>query len=259
MVAIRRLVGVLMLSLAGGGPVCAADTFSDCTDCPILVVIPAGTARIGSPPGEPGRETFEEPRHTVTIAKPFALGRTPVTQAEWQAVMGSNPSRFKNDTRPVESVSWIEVQTFLHRLNEKTGQHYRLPTETEWEYAARAGGDTRYPWGDEIGVGKAACVGCGSRWDGEQTAPVGSFPPNRFGLFDMAGNVWQWTQDCWSANYQGAPADGSARTGPETCSRVIRGGSWGNSPAHLRCAKRMRFASDFRFIDIGVRIARDLD
>ena len=260
----RLILGLLIL--IWGVPVPAAmardqpgEILRDCPDCPSMVVVPAGTVQIGSPLDEPGRDDVESLAHKVTIARPFALSRTPVTQAEWRAVMGSNPSHFKSDDRPVESVSWFEAQTFLHRLAEKTGRRYRLPTEAEWEYAARAGGNTRYPWGDEIGVGNAVCVDCGSRWDGVQTAPVGSFRSNRLGLFDMAGNVWQWTEDCWSPSYRDAPLDGSARRGSETCPRVIRGGSWGNNPLHLRSAKRMRFAPDFRFINIGIRVARDLE
>ncbi|EPY00953.1 formylglycine-generating enzyme family protein [Magnetospirillum fulvum] len=235
----------------------SAPVFRDCRDCPEMVEIPAGRFQMGSPTTDPAREPGEEPRHPVTIAKPFALAIYPVTQADWTAVMGTNPSHFRGQSFPVESISWAEAQTYIRRLNEKTGQSYRLPTEAEWEYAARAGTDTRYSWGDDIGQGKANCDGCGSSWGGRSTAPVGSFPPNPFGLYDMSGNVWQWTEDCWSPTYRGAPSDGRARVDRAACPRVLRGGSWGNSPVHLRSAKRMWFAQDFRFINLGFRLARD--
>jgi formylglycine-generating enzyme required for sulfatase activity len=138
------------------------------------------------------------------------MGKYEVTQAQWATGMGINPSRFKGDDRPVENVSWDDIQEFLKRLNaDNSGKPYRLPTEAEWEYAAPAGPTTPYWWGKEIGQGNANCEGCGSRWDNKETAPVGSFKPNPFGLYDTAGNVWEWVQDCWHDGYQGAPADGS--------------------------------------------------
>ena len=139
-------------------------------------------------------------------------------------------------TRPVINVSWNDAQEYVSWLNWKVkGKHYRLLSEAEWEYAARAATQTRYYWDNRIGRNQANCDGCGSQWDKKQTAPVGSFPANGFGLYDMAGNVWQWTQDCWNANYHNAPSDGSAWK----CSyRVLRGGSWYNNPQDLRAARR---------------------
>jgi formylglycine-generating enzyme required for sulfatase activity len=164
---------------------------------------------MGCSPGDGGCYSEEKPPHQVTV-RPFRIGRYEVTQGQWQAVMGANPSSFKGDDRPVENVSWDDVQTFLKRLNAQTdGTPYRLPTEAEWEYAARARVTTAYWWGTEIGSGKANCDGCGSQWDNQETAPVGSFKANPFGLYDTVGNVWEWVQDCYHDSYQGAPTDGS--------------------------------------------------
>ena len=170
--------------------------------------------------------------------------------------------------RPVISVSWDDVQEFIAWLNARTDGGYRLPTESEWEYAARAGSESLYSWGDEIGVNRANCRGCGSEWDNTETAPVGSFPANAWGLHDMHGNVWEWTEDCvnivflYDHNYEGAPDDGSAwlEEGNRTCNvRVIRGGSWGNNPWFLRSANRGRGGRSARYFGDhrGFRLARD--
>jgi formylglycine-generating enzyme required for sulfatase activity len=137
-------------------------------------------------------------------------------------------------------------------------QPYRLLTEAEWEYAARAGTTTAYYWGDEIGQGNADCNGCGSKWDNQQTSPVGSFAANQLGLYDMAGNVWQWVQDCYHANYDLAPTDDSAWTSGVCSGRVVRGGSWLDLPQALRAALRARFASDVRGHLLGFRVGRTL-
>jgi formylglycine-generating enzyme required for sulfatase activity len=138
-----------------------------------------------------------------------------------------------------------------------TGQPYRLLTEAEWEYAARAGTTTAYYWGDGIGKGNANCNDCGSQWDSRQTSPVGSFKPNAFGLYDMAGNVWQWVQDCYHGDYKEAPTDGSAWTSGH-CNRVVRGGSWGSGPRGLRSAGRGGNAADGRVNSLGFRVGRTL-
>jgi len=143
-------------------------------------------------------------------------------------------------------------------LSRLTGRSYRLLTEAEWEYAARAGTMTAYPWGDEVGKGNANCIGCGSEWDGRQTSPVDSFKPNAFGLYDMAGNVWQWVQDCYHNGYDGAPNDGSARTDGDCSRRVVRGGSWDFNPRNLRSADRGGVATDDRYVNLGFRVGRTL-
>ncbi len=225
-----------------------------CAGCPEMVVIPAGSFQMGSNDGD------EKPPHRVSI-KSFALGKYEVTQGQWKAVMGSNPSRFTScgDNCPVEQVSWNDIQQYIQKLNQQTGQNYRLPSEAEWEYAARAGTSSKYWWGDNIGNNNANCDGCGSQWDNKTTAPVGSFKPNAFGLYDMHGNVWEWAQDWYHDNYSGAPSDGSAwESGGEQRYRVLRGGSWISVPAVLRSAFRSRSSPVNRNIGYGFRLARTL-
>jgi formylglycine-generating enzyme required for sulfatase activity len=184
--------------------------------------------------------------------------------------MGTNPSRFTacdrtwfgivfgtRDDCPVEQVSWNDAQEFIRRLSERTGGNYRLPTEAEWEYAARAGGQFAYSWGNTIGSGNANCSGCGSRWDGKGPAPVGKFAANAFGLHDVHGNVWEWVQDVLHASHEGASIDRTAVLGSVDLSRrVLRGGSWGVSSRDLRAASRTTVTQALRHEGIGFRIAR---
>jgi formylglycine-generating enzyme required for sulfatase activity len=227
------------------------DIFKDCADCPEMVVIPAGSFRMGDLNSGGGDD--EKPVHRVTIPRPFAVGKYEVTQAEWRAVMGSNPSKFKSDRNPVEMVSWDDAQDFVRRLGTKTGKQYRLLTEAEWEYAARAGTTTKYHWGNAFNASKAA--GCCA---GLKTEPVGSYAPNAFGLYDMHGNVWEWVEDCWNGNYAGAPTDGSAWTSGICRHRVLRGGGWSDLPRNLRAANRNGIGSGMRLIYLGFRVARTL-
>ena len=223
-----------------------------------MVWIKPGTFQMGSPSSEAGRSPYEGPVHEVTISQGFYLGKYEVTQGQWEAVMGSNPSRFRGcGDCPVEQVSWYDAQAFIRKLNEMEGSNrYRLPSEAEWEYAARAGTTTRYSWGDEIGSNRANCDGCGSQWDDERTAPVGSFPANAWGLYDMHGNVWEWVQDCWNGSYRGAPADGSAWESGDCSYRGLRGGSLDHDPGSLRSAYRYRSPSGRRSYIYGFRVAR---
>ncbi len=222
--------------------------FKDCNDCAEMVVIPAGSFTMGGTSGD------EAPAHRVTISKPFALGKTEVTQAQWQAVMGSNPSNFTNcgGNCPVEQVSWDDIQTFIQRLNQKTGKHYRLPTEAEWEYACRGGQQTEYCGGDSID--SVAWYGSNS---GSTTYPGAQKQANTFGLYDMSGNVWEWGQDSYHNSFNGAPNDGSEWSG-DGGGRVLRGGSWNNFPDDARSTFRYYDAPDFRDDDIGFRVARTL-
>ncbi len=162
--------------------------------------------------------------------------------------------------QPVINVSFHDAHAYARWLVNKTGKKYRLPTEAEWEFAARASTTTAYWWGDVIGQANAVCNDCGSQWDAQQTAPVGSFKSNPFGVYDTAGNVWEWTQDCWHDDYTGAPTDGSAWLGMNggDCTRqVVRGGSWNYNPLLLRSADRFRYNSDLSNFDSGFRVARD--
>jgi formylglycine-generating enzyme required for sulfatase activity len=189
-------------------------SFRECAkDCPEMIVIPAGEFTMGSPKTEKGRFNNED-QQMVTIAQPFAASKFDVTFADWDAcvaVGGCPPvgdSGMGRGTKPVINVSWDEAERYVAWLSRMTGHRYRLLTEAEWEYAAGAGTTTAYYWGAEIGKGNANCNGCGSQWDGKQTSPVGSFEPNAFGLYDMAGNVFQWLYDCYDFKSSAASHSG---------------------------------------------------
>ena len=234
--------------------------------CPDMVVIPAGEFTMGSPKSEEGRSD-DERLHKVTIAKPIAVSKFAVTFDQWDAcVAGGGCDAYRpsgNDwgrgTRPVINVNWTDAQQYVDWLNRITGtKRYRLLSEAEWEYAARAGTTTAYPWGDEIGKGNANCSACGSQWDGKQTAPVGSFAPNKFGLHDMHGNVWQWVQDCYNDIDENAPKEGAAAPEQASCRRVVRGGSWNSYPQILRSAYRNGNTTVIRKYNLGFRVGRTL-
>ena len=245
------------------------DVFSDALTSggqgPEMVVIPAGAFRMGCLSGDDSCYENEKPVHMVRFGQPFALSVHEVTFAEWDACVaaggcaGFKPEDFwgwGRGTRPVIEVSWDHALAYVSWLSAQTGAAYRLPSEAEWEYAARAGTVTKYHWGDGIGANRANCDGCGSRWDGERTAPVGSFAPNAFGLHDMHGNVREWVQDCWNGSYRGAPSDGSVWLQGDCWMRVLRGGSWLFAPRELRAASRHKELTDMSIG--GFRVARTL-
>ena len=243
------------------------DTFKECANCPEMVVVRAGSFRMGSPASEPGHSVDEGPQHRVTIARRFAVGRFEVTFDEWDACVddgGCNdymPSDegWGRGRRPVINVSWHDAKAYVAWLSKKTGKSYRLLSGSEYEYATRAGTQTAYPWGNAVGRNNANCHACGSQWDARETAPVGSFAANRFGLYDMVGNVREWTEDCYHNNYSGAPADGTAWIEGANCyNRVVRGGSFLLAPAFLRSASRYWFTTDYRLRYLGFRVARTL-
>ena len=224
-----------------------------------MVVIPAGEFIMG------GREINyseykdrELPLHRVKVSQ-FAMGKTPVTQAQWKAVMGNNPSNFQGagcEQCPVESVSWDDVQEYISKLNALTGQRYRLPSEAEWEYACRAGSKGEWCFGDdESQLSDYAWYAKNSE---SKTHPVGQKRPNAFGLYDMHGNVWEWVQDSWNPNYLGAPTDGSAWTTGDGGQRVSRGGSWDDNAINARSAVRYGLVSTVRNDNLGFRLARML-
>ena len=253
----------------GAAPLEAGDTFRDCAECPEMVVLPSGSFSMGSPSSEEGRWDNEGPVHRVRIGYRLAVGKYEVTFAEWDACLdaggcGHDPddAGWGRGSRPVMRVSWEDAQEYVAWLNVRLGLSgsgaYRLLSESEWEYAARAGTRTARYWGSGVGRNNANCDGCGSRWDNRQTAPVGSFGANGWGLHDMLGNVWEWTQDCWNGNYAGAPSDGRA-WGTGDCSlRDLRGGSWDFGPRYLRAANRGGYDSGNRDYDNGFRVARTL-
>jgi len=224
------------------------------TVCFEMVAIPAGTFVMGSPAMDSTRERDEEPPHSVTL-QPFFLGQTEVTQALWQAVMGSNPSVYDTcgPTCPVDSVSWDDVQVFLVQLNRLTGQRYRLPTEAEWEYAARAGSSSRWSWGDDPAL--AGTYAWFVENSEASTHPVASLQPNAWGLYDMHGNVWERVEDRYHADYQGAPSDGRAWVEGENAGRVLRGGGWSDEVLGTRTAYRDVNGPGLCYRTAGFRLA----
>ena len=238
--------------------------FRDCGECPQMVVVTSGSFTMGSPDREYGRDDNEGGQHVVRIDYRFAVGVYEVSFAEWDAcVADGGCMRYRPDdegwgrgNRPVINVSWDDAQSYVWWLSSKTGNRYGLLSESEWEYAARAGSVTAYSWGNNIGHNRANCDGCGSQWDAKKTAPVGSFGANGWGLHDMHGNVYEWVQDCWNDNYEGAPADGSARKSGDCDRRVLRSGSWNYSPKILRSASRAGFKSDYGSLSRGFRVIR---
>ncbi|NPU68077.1 formylglycine-generating enzyme family protein [Bradyrhizobium sp. 83012] len=220
---------------------------------PDLVAVAGGSFAMG------GDDDSEQPSHQVSI-RPFALGKHPVTVGEWKSCVAaaSCPDIASGpDDRPVTNVSYDDTQAYLAWLSRATGKTFRLPTEAEWEYAARAGQRTRYWWGDRLRPGMANCRGCNGSSDAEQDQPpkIGSTPANPFGLFDMGGGVGQWVADNWHKNYKGAPSDGSAWLEEGSYARVIRSGSWKNGPADARAGSRDRYDGRIRHPTLGFRVA----
>jgi formylglycine-generating enzyme required for sulfatase activity len=236
-----------------------------------MVVVPAGRFVMGASLAESQAQFYaaEIPQHIVSIAKPFAVSKYEVTFAEWDtcATYGdcandNSDNGWGRGQQPVINVTWDDARTYVKWLSKVTGKTYRLLSEAQYEYAVRAGTQTLYPWGNDVrlnGEAMANCNGCGSKWDNQRTAPIGSFPPNKFGLYDMVGNVFEWTEDCVHNNYNGAPTDGSAwLTGGDCKDRVVRGGSWSVTPVNLRSAARNFGATGYRGDYLGFRVARML-
>jgi formylglycine-generating enzyme required for sulfatase activity len=255
-------------------------------DADNMVRIPGGSFTMGSTSTETSRAgvpdqfaASERPPHAVVI-RSFALAKYDVTFDDWDACVndggcdGYRPDDhgWGRGKRPVINVSWADAQSYITWFSAKRGHSFRLPTEAEWEYAARAGTTTAYYWGDAIGDNNANCGHCGSAWDGKKTAPVGSFAANPWGLYDMSGNVWQWTFDCWHDNYSGAPNDGSSWTTTYgisslgmtsaipgcTAQSVIRGGAWNGDPRYLRSATRHWGKAGERHFNLSFRLALTL-
>ncbi len=290
------------------GSAAAQQSLRDCPDCPEMVTIPAGSFTMGVPPGEEKREGYSgwvggdaQPQRRVTLEYSFSLGRYEVTRAQFEAFVqatghvtgpscwtaGMNgqsgdvlvrnwrdPGFTQTPNDPVVCVNWDDAQAYVAWLKRTTGKHYRLPSEAEWEYAARAGSQTARYWGDgrdgACQYANVADLTAASRRNWEKdpkrtflctdgyayTAPVGQFRPNAFGLYDMLGNVWEWTGDCWNQNYNGAPTNGGAWVQGDCSIRVMRGGAWYYPPETLRAGNRFRGAAGDRGIAYGFRVAR---
>ncbi len=270
------LLGVTVVGyflVPGDAQAAPGDTFRDCERCPLMVEIPPGSFQMGSPPLEEYRGDDEGPVHRVRIAYSFAVGVFEIGFADWDVCVaaggcgGYKPkSKWGRGRQPVIHVSWDDAQEYVKWLSAKTGHAYRLLSEAEWEYAARAGTTTPFHTGRTISTEQANYNGkytYGSGVKGvyrQRTVAAGTFPPNAFGLHDMHGNVYEWVQDCWNDNYQGAPVDGSAWESWEMdCGgRVLRGGSWGSRPWYLRSANRDGLTTGLRIDRVGFRVARTL-
>ncbi|MEZ5785098.1 MAG: formylglycine-generating enzyme family protein [Xanthobacteraceae bacterium] len=244
-------------SQAAGGRL-PGETFRDCPECPEMIVVPAGDFSMGS-----AETPLERPIHHVNIPRPFAIGRREVSFAEWDQCVAAGACRHNPSDRgwgrgdnPVLDISWDDAQAYLSWLSEKTGRKYRLPTEAEWEYAARAGTTTPFWWGRDAKDGAANCVGCGPGSQ-RRTVPTASFRPNAFGLYDTSGNMAEWVEDCWNDDYGGAPKDGSAWTSGQCNLRVLRGGSFANNASLARSAARFRYDKDVRYFANGFRVVSD--
>ncbi len=234
----------------------------DCSDCPEMVIVPAGSFEMGS-----NAHDDEKPVHKIFIAKPFAIGKTEITQEQWKAVMGNNPSYFQNcgGNCPVEQVSWLDTKEFIQKLNTKTGKQYRLPSEAEWEYVCRAGTGQEYCGNNNID--NVAWYGAYANPKGNSkkaTNPVATKQANSWGLFDMSGNVWEWVEDNFHDNYLDnddnknlAPTDGSAWKGDDEM-RVIRGGSWNTDAQNVRSTGRAGDVPKVRNYDYGFRLVRSI-
>ena len=249
------------------------DNFNDCPTCPEMVVIPAGEVLIGSPTHEEGSASNEVPQHKVTIKRPFAVSKFETTFEEWDACLlesackhTPNDQKWGRGRHPVVNVSWEDAKEYVTWLSKKTGLQYRLLSEAEWEYVARAGTLTAFSTGESITSDDANFDG-GYTYGGSEKGPyrkstveVGSFRPNAFGLHDMHGNVWEWVEDCWHKDYTGGPSDASSWT--DRCnerSRVLRGGSWIDPPRIVRSAHRSRNIPVYRSGTVGFRVARTLN
>jgi formylglycine-generating enzyme required for sulfatase activity len=231
----------------------------DCPDCPELVVVPPGDFVMGSPD-----TPYEKPERTLSVKRPFAIGRREVTFAEWDLCADAGACKHRPDDRgwgrgdrPVINVSWDDAKLYIAWLSQRTGQKYRLPSEAEWEYAARAGTKTPFWWGRDGGTGRAQCDNCVSAAT-HQTAPVGSFRPNGFGLYDTSGNAAEWVEDCWNDNYRSAPRDTTPWTTGDCRLRVLRGGNFNSKATEVRSTARFRYDVDVRYVANGFRVVREL-
>ncbi len=244
----------------GQFPKAAGETFRDCKNCPEMVLVPAGSFQMGANDGD----AAERPVHRVTIGKSFAIGRFEVTVGEWVECVNAGACSYQPKVGPdadrvaVRNVSWDDIQIYIRWLSNKTGRQYRLPSEAEWEYAARGGTQTKYWWGNAIAGENANCKNCGGPWSRKAPAYIGTYDANPLGLHDVSGGVAEWVADCWNATHQGASSNGAVR-GENRCSqRVLRGGSWRNDATYLRSASRFFYDASVRYLTNGFRVAAEV-
>ena len=256
---LAHCLAIAAVPLQGFAADSVVSEFSDCPDCPTMVSLPAGRFIMGA---SDQRDTYG-PAHDQAIARAFAIAKTETTFSQYAACVvdgacsgGESDHGWGRGEQPVINVSWQDTVDYAEWLTRRTGFQYRLPTEVEWEYAARAGTVTRYPWGETVGEGHANCRRCGTKWSGRQAAPVAQFRPNGFGLYDMNGNVSEWVADCWKDRH---PLEGAKENGPEVCpARVTRGGDWYYVPILSTSAARKPNAPNLWSYTIGFRVVRDL-
>jgi formylglycine-generating enzyme required for sulfatase activity len=247
-------------STAPRGKTNDGNRFQDCPTCPRMVRIPAGSFMMGLG----SRDAESMPAHKVEIHA-FAMGEAPITVLEWKACMAAKGCSFlprmhvAEDRTPVHNLSWEDLGQYMKWLYTTTGHVYRLPSEAEWEYAARGGTTTRFWWGDSVGMSLANCTDCGGAQDAYGPLPVDALPPNPFGLLDMLGGVAEWTADCWFPNYRGAPADATPRDAKSCEKRVLRGGSFRSAHDEIAAAYRSNYDAPVRYLVNGFRVARDLE
>jgi formylglycine-generating enzyme required for sulfatase activity len=244
---------------APSGKAAAGAEFKDCPACPTLIPLSAGPFTMGSDSSDPS----EKPAHHVALDDPFAIGKYEVTVEEWNACVEAGACQrvgqyaSPNPKAPIRDVSWDDAQQYLKWLSTSSGKPYRLPSEAEWEYAARGGTSTRYWWGDQMVTGNANCKDCGEPWRIEGPANAGSFAPNPNGLYDMNGSVWEWVADCWHNSFKDAPTDGKAWDQPNCSVRVIRGGSWREPASYMVSSTRFKYDAGVRHSQNGFRVARN--
>lgn len=234
------------------------ESFQDCQTCPEMLTLPAGSFMMGESRGD----SSEKPAHKVSIKQPFAIGKYEVTLGQWNECVEAGACSYKpeldnmDENLPARDISWSDALKYVTWLSKTTRQNYRLPTEAEWEYAARAGTQTRFWWGNTAGSGHADCKNCGGEWDRKSPAAVSSYPANPFGLHGTSGGVWEWVADCWHKSYRGAPLDGSAWSESDCRENVIRGGGWRNDSSYIHSASRFKYDSNVRYLLHGFRVAR---
>jgi formylglycine-generating enzyme required for sulfatase activity len=262
-----------ILSAAAEGALKPADTFRECSSeqgkdyCPEMIVVPAGSFVMGQTPGASPQAGGGLPQRSIMIGQPFAVAEFAVTFDEWDTCVAdgdcpaaTHDGNWGRGSRPVVGVTWDQAQQYAVWLSRITGKSYRLLSEAEYEYVTRAGSTTYYPWGNAVqldGQIMSNCNGCGSQWDSKQTAPVGSFPKNQFGLYDMLGNATAWVADCYHGSFVGSPTDGSAWVGDANCIHFIRGGNYASQAQYMSSATRA-FLLGPESLNTGFRIARTL-
>jgi formylglycine-generating enzyme required for sulfatase activity len=279
-VILTTLCSALLPGLAQAATPTPGKVFKDCKDCPEMVVLPAGTFTMGTPEDEVGREPDEGPMHPVTFAKPFAMSRFQVTAGEWDSYVrqsgvkiangderpgrecvASKPRYPQGPRQPAVCMDFEDVQNYVAWLSKKTGHHYQMVSEAQREYAARAGSTGPFPFPFDEGKGYSIAQHANTYGPADgysYSSPVGSYPPNTFGMYDMHGNVYEWTADCYNDDYVGAPSDGSAWLTGKCQFRRIRGNDWGEAPVFSRSGNRNALVPDNRGDWIGFRVVRDL-